>query len=220
MIAAAVPMKPFADAKQRLSDVLSGPERQRLVRTMLGDVLAVLRDTPEIGQTYVVTADPQVAGFAARYGAEHIPEDASRGLNGAIGTAAKHFVARGFTTMIVVPGDVPFASPAEIGQLASLVAGKGVGIVPADDMDGTNALLLSPPGAIAPAFGPGSYRRHVAAARATGLDPVTCRLEGLGRDIDLPCDLQDLAHRLDARPEYDFLHAALARTGHKEAESV
>lgn len=220
MIAAAVPMKPFADAKQRLSEVLGGADRRRLVRTMLGDVLTALRDTPEVRQAFVVTADPEVAEFAARYGSGHIPEDATTGLNGAIEAAARHLEVQGVSTMIVLPGDVPFVSPAEISQLASLAPNKGVGIAPDDDMDGTNALLLSPPGAIAPAFGPGSYRRHVAAVRAAGLEPVTCRLASLGRDIDRPRDLHDLVRYPDVRPEYEFLHAALARTGHKEAESV
>lgn len=220
MIAAVVPMKPFAHAKQRLSDVLGQADRQRLVRVMLGDVLGALRGTPEVGQTFVVTADPHVADFAARYGAGHIPEGGAAGLNAAVEAAAKYLEAQGAATMIVLPGDVPFASPVEISKLLSLAPGNGVGIVPAEDMDGSNALVLSPPGAIAPAFGPGSYRRHLSAAREAGFEPVTCRLSGLGRDIDLPGDLHALARRAGGHAGYGFLHGALARTGHKEAESV
>ena len=107
MIAAAVPMKPFAQAKQRLSGVLGPADRQRLVLAMLGDVLAALRDTPEVGRTFVVTADPEVAAFAARFGAIHIPEGTTTGLNGAVEAAAAHLEAQGATTMIVLPGDVP-----------------------------------------------------------------------------------------------------------------
>ena len=62
---------------------------------------------------------------------------------------------------------------------------------------GTNGLLLTPPDAITPSFGPGSCERHHALARAAGL---TCRLEHpptLLLDIDTGADLAALRRRLD-----------------------
>jgi 2-phospho-L-lactate guanylyltransferase len=61
---------------------------------------------------------------------------------------------------------------------------------------GTNGLLLTPPGAIAPSFGPGSCERHRALAHAAG---VRCRLErppSLTLDIDTGADLDALRDRL------------------------
>ena len=64
---------------------------------------------------------------------------------------------------------------------AALAAGTGaplVVIAPADARDGTNALLLCPPGIIEPHFGPGSLEAHLRAARDAGatvqlvVDPV------------------------------------------------
>ena len=53
---------------------------------------------------------------------------------------------------------------------------------------GTNALLVSPPDAIAVAFGSGSRAAHLAAAEAAGATSV--ELDGpLGLDVDTPDDL-------------------------------
>ena len=46
----------------------------------------------------------------------------------------------------------------------------GVTIVPDRHGTGTNALLLDPPDAIAPSFGPGSFERHRQAAEAAGAE--------------------------------------------------
>ncbi|HST41030.1 MAG TPA: hypothetical protein VLK58_16060, partial [Conexibacter sp.] len=57
---------------------------------------------------------------------------------------------------------------------------------------GTNALLLSPPDAIAPAFGAGSCARHVAAARRAGATCRVLRLPSIALDLDTPDDLEAL----------------------------
>src|SRR5213079_1781783 len=71
--------------------------------------------------------------------------------------------------------DCPAIEP---GAVDALVAAAGppsdVIVVPDRHGTGTNALLLTPPEAIAPSFGPGSRERHVAAAEESG---VTCRVE-------------------------------------------
>ena len=43
------------------------------------------------------------------------------------------------------------------------------------------------------AYGPGSFRRHAAAARGAGLAFRVCRDPRLGRDVDAPEDLIGLA---------------------------
>ena len=62
---------------------------------------------------------------------------------------------------------------------------------------GTNALLLAPPDAIVPAFGPGSFDRHVAAARAAGVAAHVERLPSLALDVDTAGDLAALRAALE-----------------------
>ena len=72
-------------------------------------------------------------------------------------------------------------------------------IVPDRHGTGTNALLLSPPTAIEPAFGPGSCERHLELARQA---EVSCRVEkvpSLMLDIDTPEDLTELSEELGYR---------------------
>ena len=73
-------------------------------------------------------------------------------------------------------------------------------IVPDRHGSGTNGLLLAPPDAISPSFGPGSCERHRALAHAAG---IACRVErvpSLLLDIDTGADLDVLRARLAAHP--------------------
>jgi 2-phospho-L-lactate guanylyltransferase len=76
---------------------------------------------------------------------------------------------------------------------------RGVVIVPDRHGTGTNALVLSPPDAIEPAFGPGSFARHVAAAEAAGVPHRVEEVPGLALDVDTPDDLAELAAALESR---------------------
>src|SRR5207244_9430624 len=99
----------------------------------------------------------------------------------------------------VEPGELdPLLSPARHGHgvRRSSRASAEVVIVPDRHGTGTNGLLLTPPDAIAPSFGPGSCARHRALARAAG---ASCRLAhppSLLLDIDTGADLAALRERL------------------------
>jgi 2-phospho-L-lactate guanylyltransferase len=82
------------------------------------------------------------------------------------------------------------------------VAGGAVVIVPDRHGSGTNGLLIAPPNAISPSFGPGSCERHRELARAAG---ASCRLErpaSLLLDIDTGADLAVLRERLAGEREH------------------
>ena len=75
--AAILPVKRFAQAKQRLGESVSEPFREDLARAMVCDVLDALHDTPSIEQTIVVSNEQSVALLAdqrrseRRCGARH-----------------------------------------------------------------------------------------------------------------------------------------------------
>lgn len=185
----AIPVKPFAVAKGRLSGALDERRRPAFARAMLGDVLDAATRAKGIGGVLVISRDPIVRAMAGACGADAIAEPAPGSLDGAVAAAARWLERRGTRAVIVLPADVPLVTPAEIESLADAVARSGMAIQPARDGDGTNALALSPPSAIAPAFGKGSFRRHKAAARAHGIAVCTLDLAGLALDIDRAADL-------------------------------
>ena len=71
-------------------------------------------------------------------------------------------------------------------------------IVPDRHGTGTNALLLTPPDVIEPAFGPGSFARHRAVGGGHG--PASPNLPSLTLDIDTPEDLATLLAGSAAAP--------------------
>ena len=96
-----------------------------------------------------------------------------------------------------MPGDTPLLDPTELDALLGRRA--PVTIVPDRHGTGTNCLMLEPPEAIEPSFGPDSFDRHAAAARAAGIEPVVDPVPSLTLDIDTPEDLAELSGVLEER---------------------
>ncbi|MFD2031990.1 hypothetical protein ACFSKM_19890 [Ancylobacter dichloromethanicus] len=89
-----------------------------------------------------------------------------RGLNAAVSAAAAVLGAEGRGGMLVLPGDIPAVTSAEVDALiAGHGAGRAVSLVAAHDGQGTNAVLVSPPGMMTFAFGPMSFFRDIAPVR-------------------------------------------------------
>jgi 2-phospho-L-lactate/phosphoenolpyruvate guanylyltransferase len=63
---------------------------------------------------------------------------------------------------------------------------------------GTNALVLDPPDAIVPGFGPGSCERHVERAHEAGVHVLVRHTPSLSLDVDTGDDLEALQDALAA----------------------
>ena len=188
---AAVPVKEFAGAKQRLSPLLKSKQRQALAAAMLEDVLAALVDAPLAG-IMVNTLDPVATELASRYGARVITDNARDGHTGAVAAMARILGAEG-NDMLALPGDIPRVTAAEIAAIIEARrAAPSLTIVPAHDGRGSNAVLCSPALVMALQFGDDSFVPHLAAARALGIEPTVVRLPGIGLDIDQPDDVHAL----------------------------
>jgi 2-phospho-L-lactate/phosphoenolpyruvate guanylyltransferase len=195
--AAILPVKRFARAKQRLGASVADPLRADLVRAMVGDVLAALGDCRSIDLTIVVTSEESVATAARAQRALVVDDSLEDGQSAAVGLGLERALAQRAQRALCIPGDCPALDPDELDALLLADSFPGeVVIVPDRHGTGTNGLLLAPPDAIAPSFGPGSCARHRELARAAG---VACRLErppSLLLDIDTGDDLQALRERM------------------------
>jgi 2-phospho-L-lactate guanylyltransferase len=203
--AAVLPVKSFGRAKQRLGNAV--PQRPALAEAMVGDVLEALASVPALEIVIVVTAEPIAARAARGAGALVVDDPAEAGQSAAAALGVAAALERGCTRALLVPGDCPALDPEEVGGLLERRA--RVVIVPDRHGSGTNGLLLSPPDAIAPSFGTGSFARHAALA---GGDAEVCAVPTLGLDVDTPDDLQALraalaAHRYGARRTRALLDA-------------
>jgi 2-phospho-L-lactate/phosphoenolpyruvate guanylyltransferase len=221
--AAILPVKHFARAKQRLGASVADPLRLELARAMVGDVLAALSETALIERTIVVTGEPSVAEVAHAQGAIVIDDTARDGQSAAVNLGIERALTEGMERALCVPGDCPTLDPDELASLlgARPVARSGEGaevvIVPDRHGTGTNGLLLTPPGAISPSFGPGSCERHRELAIAAEVSWRIERPASLLLDIDTGEDLDVLRARLSAeRLGASRTRAVLDRTAAKE----
>jgi 2-phospho-L-lactate guanylyltransferase len=189
---AAVPVKEFAGAKQRLSGLLSASERQALAAAMLEDVLSVLAEAGLAG-IMVNTADPHAATLAARFNARLVTARARDGHSAAVAAMAEILAEDRVAAMLTVPSDIPCVTAAELRQLcAARPPGRSFSIVPARDERGSNAILMAPPVLIPLRFGDDSFFPHLTAARQRGVEPIVVSLPGIGLDIDRPEDVHVL----------------------------
>ena len=177
---AAVPVKEFAGAKQRLAPLLTPQQRQALAAAMLEDVLAALAEAPLAG-IMVNTLDPLATELARRYGARVVTDGARDGHTGAVAAMARILAAEGRKAMLTVPGDIPRVTAAEIAAvIEARRPSPSLTIVPAHDERGSNAVLCSPPLVMPLRFGDDSFLPHLAAARALGIEPTMVKLPGIG----------------------------------------
>ena len=191
---AILPVKRFELAKQRLSGRLNDEQRETLARAMVEDVLHILSATSELDAVFVITNEPAVASIAEMLGAIVEPDVREAGQSAAVSAGIAYALETGIERVLLVPGDCPALDGDE---LAALLAHHGAGplsvvIVPDRQGTGTNALLLTPPDVIAPAFGPGSFERHRDLAAAAGATCEVARPQTLLLDVDTPEDLAAL----------------------------
>lgn len=192
---AVLPIKTFARAKHRLAEAVGAPARQELAEAMAGDVLDALAAVPELDAVLAVTAEPRAAAAARAAGAEVVHDPREVGQSAAAVLGIELALQRGAARALLVPGDCPALVPQEVSAL--LASREAVVIVPDRHGAGTNALLLSPPDAIVPSFGPGSFARHAARGRAAGI--AVAEVPSLGLDVDTPGDLAALRAALAIR---------------------
>lgn len=178
------------DAKSRLACRLDPARRESLVEAMLADMLAALTGCPAVRRTYVTTPTSTLALIAARFGAVVILEQGPGGLNGAFEAARLRIAAADpQATVILLPGDLPRLDPAEVSALAAAAAADRLVLAPASADGGTGALAFAARVPLPLAFGPGSFGKHLAAARTFGLQAQVQHAESLGFDLDRPADL-------------------------------
>jgi 2-phospho-L-lactate guanylyltransferase len=196
---AVLPVKRFSAAKQRLAAGLDGEQRRNLMEAMVGDVLEAIGEARAVERTIVVSGDPVAQEIAAAAGAEVVPDPEDGGHVEAALAGIARAEAEGATCVVLLPGDCPLLEPRELDRLLTGLPERYVGIVPDRHGTGTNALALSPPDAIVPAFGEGSRARHVALAREAGVAFEVEELASLGLDLDTPADVIALTRKLAAR---------------------
>jgi 2-phospho-L-lactate/phosphoenolpyruvate guanylyltransferase len=209
LIFAILPVKNPHNAKQRLTGFLAAEQRETLARLLYRQTLAALCQAEGIDRVVVVTSDVEAAEHARCSGALVFEENEQVSHSASADAASLRAMELGASTVLLVPIDVPTATPADFSQLAAAVR-PGLIVVPSSDGAGTNALVRTPPNCIESRFGPGSFRAHLDQALSKGLHADVLRIPGLMFDIDTPQDVDELLASPHECQVSSFLRAACA----------
>ena len=192
---AIIPVKPLNRAKTRLSGVLNPEQRQQLAEMMFRHVLQAVREVPQVIGTLVISRDTKALAIAREYNARTVQESGAPELNAALTRATQVVAGWRGDAVLVLPADLPLVTAEDISSVVALGNDPFSVVIATDqEQDGTNALLIRPPGLIHYAFGPGSFHRHVQLSREAAVEPKVYRSDRLALDIDLPVDLDQYNH--------------------------
>ncbi len=186
---AIVPVKPFGLAKSRLAPVLEPAQRVALSRAVLGQTLAILKQTPSISRTLVVSRDPAVLSLARLYQANTVSESGQPELNAALRRAIEVAQSLGASGVLVLPADLPTLTVDDVAALIPPAREDvAASIAPDRHGQGTNGVFVRPPHLLNVSFGAGSFQRHLAQLRQKGVTPHIVERPGLQLDLDTPDD--------------------------------
>ena len=176
-----IPIRSFTDAKARLADVLEPATRAEIAHRM-ADTVA---DAAAAMRVVVVSSAAEVEEWATDRGFEVISDPGS--LDAAAVAGREHLRAVGCHRAVIAHADLPHART--LAPLARDGARPIVALVPCHRDDGTNVLSVPVDVPFEFAYGPGSFRRHVAEAHRLGLGVRVVRAPDLAVDVDAPNDL-------------------------------
>jgi 2-phospho-L-lactate/phosphoenolpyruvate guanylyltransferase len=197
----AVPVKPFAAAKQRLASILPAELRWRLSQELSARTVAAVRET---GATpLVLAADLEVAGWAEAMGVEVLLD--RQGSLDQAATGAAFAAQQRAMPWLICHADLPLVNSDDLAPLFSAVANHRWVIAPSSD-GGTS--LIGGHGGFTFSYGPGSFHRHLVSIAE--FDPIVTVRLGLALDLDEPADLAACRSHLRGRWLEDLVNTLSA----------
>ena len=178
-----IPLRSLTQGKHRLDSVLDAGQRAALIQLMANRVVSAAHELPVL----IVHDDPDVAEWAAGRNAASLRPN-SPGLNNAVAAGRDLLAAHGVERVIIAHADLPGAI-----DLRPMLTNELISIAPDRHGEGTNVLCLPTALPFDFAYGPGSFARHCAQARAMGIEPRIVDAPDLALDLDHPDDVHSFA---------------------------
>ncbi len=198
---AIVPVKPLSRAKSRLGDVMTPDDREELATRLLKRTMRLLLSLSSIQGVLVISRDSRALAMVRDLGAQTVQESGTPELNNALMRATHILKAWGANASIIVPADIPLLKRDDIEAVLNLGRYQNsVVLVPDRHEQGTNLMLMRPPGLIPYAYGEHSFNAHQQLAHQFGASVQIYHSERVGLDLDTADDLRAyvaLAQRLD-----------------------
>lgn len=191
-----IPVKSLKYGKSRLTGSLPESQRIRLNEFLLLHTLNIIQDTSiPMKDVVVISRDEDILSIARRMGMQYLLEIGEGGLNNAL-YQANNRLDQEMDNVLVLPTDLPLMTSSEVTQVLEFAGRTPIVVVAPDRHElGTNALLVSPVGAIPYRFGNHSFSKHMNAAKKRGVPVEAIRTPGFAIDLDVMEDLELLKAR-------------------------
>jgi len=155
---------------------------------MLADVLNAVHKASSVEGSIVVSPDEEVLEFARTFDATGITDHGAK-LNDSLELAIKHAMAKGATSILILPSDIPLLTAADVENIISIASSPRAAVIAPSKDNGTNALFLRPADVMNLRFGGESFPAHLAETRAADIRPQVYRSTTVSIDID---EIEDL----------------------------
>ena len=193
MKALLIPVKDPANAKTRLSGLLTLDERRKLAWSMFEDVCDAVRLARAPARVVMVTNHTKAKDRATELGWDVLDEESQISESESVDWASRRLAEQGFTTVMRLPADLPMISGEDIDEVLTIdLQSPGAVLVPSMDGTGTNAIVRSPATIFRSRFGPNSLALHKREAAQAGFECVIVNNARIALDVDEPSDLARL----------------------------
>jgi 2-phospho-L-lactate guanylyltransferase len=160
---------------------------------MLLDVALAAAEAVGPANVFILYKPPGTPQLPEELGVRVI-RDRTGTLNEALAAGQELVEREGFRSLLILHADLPLIEPRDVVRMfeaTSKLRPPSALITPSKD-GGTNALLLTPPRALEPRYGPGSFNRHLNQALEQGVRVRIYRSPPVETDIDSEKDLAAL----------------------------
>ena len=190
---AIIPVSRFTHAKTRLSPTLTPLERENLLKSMLKDVIGVLKQ--KVSEVVVISSDEEVLRYVDDMGVVSLKEEGKTDLNGALIQAIK-WCSNHSEQVLIVPSDVPLMKVEHVDKIIKMGETADLVIAPAKG-GGTNALLC-PVKNMEMKFGECSFFEHLNVACSQNWQYAVFDSFYMSLDVNTAEDLGEIMlHGLD-----------------------
>jgi 2-phospho-L-lactate guanylyltransferase len=184
---AIIPVSRFTHAKTRLSPTLTALERENLLKSMLKDVIGVLKG--KVIEIVVISSDEDVLDYVNGMGVVSLKEKGDTDLNGALMQAVS-FCSDHSDQVLIVPSDVPLMKVEHVDSLIRMGETANLVIAPAKG-GGTNALLC-PVNGMEMKFGECSFFEHLNVAESNNWQYAVYDSFYMSLDVNTAEDLGEI----------------------------
>lgn len=190
---AILPVKNLSQSKSRLSCEMNRQQRESLTFNLLRRTLGILKSSKYIDDILVVSRDARIRSMAETENVLFLQEQGTD-LNQALEQATRWSIAQHFSSILILPLDIPFLTKEDIDSITKMGNEKReiVIIAPDQEMKGTNALLVKPPGILQYQFGWESFRCHWQQTRDRHIANRIYYSAKIGFDVDFPSQYRSM----------------------------